>query len=124
MPKPRQPLARAFITGDAIKNPKRYRGRSNPTVVPLGRPSPHLDATARLCFEAFKRELPWLAESDRALVECAADLRSVLLDGYFCLQTINALRLCLSAMGATPGDRTKIAVPDGPAPDPSQMWDA
>jgi hypothetical protein len=137
MPRPRTPLAKAKATGRTAHDPKRYKDRKDPNSKPLGRPSRHLTAIARECWEAFKVELPWLTEGDRALVESASRLRAVLwtadvtedddgetieplsLDAI--IKTANALRLCLTQMGATPADRTKIAAPptDGEEKDPA-----
>jgi hypothetical protein len=122
MPKPRQPLAKAIATGAVLKNPKRYRNRSEPQrLVPLGPPSAHLSKEAKRAFVAFKAELPWLAESDRALVDIAARLRAELWAGR--LTVVNSLRLCLTQMGATPVDRGKMVVPpDDPADDPATEY--
>ncbi len=72
-----------------------------------------MDDFGKRAFEAFKRELPWLTEGDRALVEVASSLRGRLIEdaagvGVSALQALSAV---LSKLGATPTDRSKISVP-------------
>lgn len=108
---PRQPLARARVTGAAAKNPQRLRDRTEPASAALGAPSPHLDTIAKQAFDAFKQELPWLTEGDRALVEIAAVLRGrVTADPLVSVATLRALAAVLTKLGATPTDRSRIAM--------------
>ena len=65
MSRPRTPLAKAIATGEAQKRPGRFGSRREPKVVPLGRPSPRLTDAEKKHWAAFKRELPWLMESDQ-----------------------------------------------------------
>jgi hypothetical protein len=62
-------------------------------------------------WDAFKRELYWLKESDRACVECACILRARLWTTGD-LKVIGPLMQFLRAMGGTPADRTRISIPD------------
>lgn len=108
---PRQPLDRARVSGAAAKNPQRFRDRTEPGTALLGAPSQHLDANGRRVFEAFKRELPWLRESDRALLEVAVCLRSrVYADPSAPAATLRALAAVLTKLGATPTDRSRVAM--------------
>jgi translation initiation factor IF-3 len=78
---------------------------------------------ARTAWQAFKAELPWLKESDRVLVEIAATIRGRLMAGEDVgVSALNQLRMCAAQMGATPADRSKIAVPDEPEEDPSDRF--
>lgn len=110
MANPRQPVARAEITGATLKNPKRHRDRKEPkNLIPLGDPSTFLDDDGKRAWEGFKRELPWLMESDRAMIEIAAKLRGSLLAGAdFGEGKMKLLQTILSKLGATPTDRSKI----------------
>jgi hypothetical protein len=113
MPRPRLPAAKAAVTGAALKDPQRHRDRTEPSSSPIGKPSLHLDEFAKQAFEAFKREIPWLMESDRALIEVASSLRGRMIEdaagvGVSALQALSAV---LSKLGATPTDRSKISVP-------------
>jgi hypothetical protein len=114
MGNPRQPVARSQITGAASKNPQRHRNRKEPAQGrPLGDPSDFLDENGRRAWEGFKRELPWLMESDRAIVEIAAKLRGLVLAGADVGEgKLKLLQTILSKLGASPSDRTKIAYGD------------
>lgn len=113
MPNHRTPVAKATVTGTADRNPQRYRDRKEPKTLELGSPSPFLDEFGVTAWEGFKRELPWLMESDRALVEIAATVRGRLLAGKDVGTTaLSMLQSILSKMGATPADRTKVSAPD------------
>lgn len=111
MPAPRLPQDKAKATGAGIKNPSRHHARKEPTGAPLGKPSVFLDAFGVQAWEGFKRELPWLMESDRALVEIASSVRGRLLAGEDVgVTALSMLQSILSKMGASPADRTRIAV--------------
>jgi hypothetical protein len=125
MPRPRTPAAKASATGAADKNPQRHRGRAEPKGVgALGAPSAWLDVWGKRAFERFRKELPWLKESDRVVVEIAASLRGRLMDpdGMLGLQAMQELRRCLAQMGATPADRSKVDVSDGEQEDPEDAF--
>lgn len=124
MAHPRLPAAKAAATGAALKNPQRHGNRKAPKNVRLGDPSAHLGAGAIAAWEGFKRELPWLTEGHRALVEVASDLRGRMIDGKEVgVNALSLLQVCLSKLGATPTDETKISFgDDGDDNDP--MFDA
>lgn len=118
MANPRTPVAKAKVTGAAAKNPQRHADRSQPSVKPLGNPSTFLDTHGKQAWEAFKGELPWLAESDRSLVEIAAHVRGRLLSGEDVgVTALSMLQSILSKMGASPADRSKVSAPDGDEPE-------
>jgi hypothetical protein len=64
--------------------------------------------------------MPWLTEGHRALVEVASNLRGRLIDGQDVgVNALSLLQVCLSKLGATPTDETKLSLPDdGDEPDP------
>lgn len=110
MPAPRTPVAKAEVTGTASRNPQRHRLRADPKTSPLGGPSPFLNENGETAWEGFKRELPWLMESDRAMVEVCAKVRGELLAG----EDVGVTRLSmyqsmLSKLGASPADRSKVS---------------
>ena len=118
MANPRQPVAKAKATGAAAKNPGRHAGRSEPKTNSLGAPSPFLDEHGRQQGEGFKREVAWLAESDRSMVEIAAHVRGRLLSGEDVgVTALSMLQAILSKMGASPADRSKVSAPDGDEPE-------
>lgn len=124
MPQPRLPTAKAAATGAAIRNPARHKNRKAPKSAPLGKASGHLAGGAVAAWEGFKRELPWLTEGHRALVEVASSLRGRMIDKEEVgVNALSLLQVVLSKLGATPTDETKLSLPDdGDEPDP--MFDA
>lgn len=57
----------------------------------------------------FKKHIPWLGGSDRQLVRIACNL-NVRFETSPSLGVIAELRRCLSSMGGTPADRSRIAL--------------
>jgi hypothetical protein len=124
MARPRTPPAKAAAIAADVKNPGRHKGRGAPKgVAALGGPSMWLDVYGKRAFQAFKRELPWLEEADRMIVELASMFRGRLLDPEgqgLGLQAGQELRRCLAQLGATPADRSKVTVPDDGEEDPDE----
>jgi hypothetical protein len=124
MARARTPVAKAAAIAADVKNPGRHKGRAAPKgVAGLGGPSMWLDLYAKRAFQAFKKELPWLEEADRVLVELASMYRGRLLDPEsqgLGLQAAQELRRCLAQLGATPADRSRVTVPDDGAEDPDE----
>lgn len=113
MPNNRTPVLKAVVTGSADRNPGRFSGRKEPDAPALGEPSEFLDTNGIAAWESFRRELPWLAESDRALVEIAASVRGRLIAGEDVgVTSLSMLQSILSKMGASPADRSKVSAPD------------
>ncbi len=105
----RKPKAHAEITGAAMKNPKRYRGWADPAPTELGAPPNRLSEDERLAWDELATELPWLARSDRKLIEITVKLIARLRrNPEMGLNGLAQLRLCLQALGATPSDRSRI----------------
>jgi hypothetical protein len=124
MPKPRLASAVAKATGAADKNPQRFRDRKEPKVAALGEPPEWMVCENELsAWHGFKQEMPWLAESDRTLVEVAARLRGRMIrDPDMGVNALAQLRLCLQAMGGTPSDRSKVGAPDEESDDPADQF--
>ncbi|WP_156348477.1 hypothetical protein [Sphingomonas sp. Leaf23] len=113
MAHPRTPAAKAKATGADQLHPGRHKGRSEPKSSALGKPSPFLDLSGQQAWEGFRRELPWLMESDRALVEIASSVRGRLLAGEDVgVTALSMLQSILSKLGGSPADRSKVALPD------------
>ena len=116
MGNPRTPAAKAKVTGAAALHPGRHASRSDPKVKGLGNPSSFLDEHGRQAWEGFKAELPWLAESDRAMVEIASLVRGRILSGTDVgVTAMSMLQSVLSKLGGSPADRSKVTVPDEPS---------
>jgi phage terminase small subunit len=125
MARPRTPAAKADATGAAGKNPQRYRDRKEPkTTKALGQPPEWFDEAQASIWEGFKRELPWLTESDRSVMELASVLRAAFMASPLDMGVtkLNLLRLCLAQLGATPADRSKVGVGDGEDQDPDDAF--
>ncbi len=109
MANPRLPVAKAKATGAEIKNPGRHKHRANPVTAPLGKPSDFLPEAGKRAWEGFKRELPWLMESDRSMVEVAAKVRGELMtDPDVSVTKLSMLQAILSKLGADPTNRSKV----------------
>src|ERR1044071_5490099 len=101
MPRPRTPREKARITGADRNHPSRFARRSAPNTVPLGEPSNWMNDGQRTAWDLFRREIPWLMESDRVLVEIAASIRARMMDGEDVgVGALNQLRICITQMGA------------------------
>lgn len=112
MPKPRSPLRKARVGGRDLKNPQRYRERSEPRVPGMLGPAPSwMTGEQRRAWAAFAAECPWLNASHRGLVEVAVPIRARLWAGEEVgVQALNLLRQCLGQMGATPADASKVTL--------------
>ncbi len=110
MANPRTPFEIAQVTGRTAHDPQRYRERSNPSVEPLGPATLDLSPCEQQCFEYFRTQFHWLAETDRTLVEMASKLRVLLLANKINASQANLLKQCLGLMGGTPSDRSKMPI--------------
>tara|TARA_R110002072_G_scaffold100778_4_gene222018 strand:- start:1524 stop:1904 length:381 start_codon:yes stop_codon:yes gene_type:complete len=113
MARQRTPLVKAQATGQADKHPERFKDRVQPKSKSLGPPSAYMTKFEKLAWKAFKKEYPWLQESDRAHLEIACSLRARLLEGKDVgIAALNGLRSCIAQMGGNPVDRSKVMVED------------
>lgn len=118
MARPRNPLVKAVTEGRNKKDPQRYRDRKEPAVKnELGPPPKWLvdtDASkAATAWKLFESELPWLNGAHRSILEIASNIRGRLVAGQEVgVQSLTLLRQCLSTLGATPADASKVQVPD------------
>lgn len=125
MARPRTPAAVVKASAAAVKNPQRHRDRRQPKGIPeLGAAPTWFDQYQRRAWANFKKELPWLKESHRALLEIAAMLRGKILEarGPIALQAMQELRRILGALGASPADETKVQWGDGGDEDPDEEF--
>ena len=116
MARPRTPKAVAAITGADRQHPGRYAARSEPKGQPLGAPPGGLTPDQRAAWRQLADEVPWLTRSDQAMLGLAARLADRVDNDPACpLAAYTQLRLCLSSLGATPVDRSKVnaAADDG-----------
>lgn len=104
---------KAAAIGAEIKNPARFAGRKEPKVDAIGGAPAHLPLFAKRAWARFKTELPWLTAADAALLEIASVVRGEMLAGEIPGVTkLSMYQSVLSKLGATPTDRSKVAMPD------------
>ena len=113
MPRPQTPLAKAALTGAGKNHPERFRARKQPELSGNGpgKPPSYLPAKAKTAWSTFVKELGWLVQEDRPLLEAAALARAQIMDGTPDLPAsfFGNYRLLLSSLGATPVDRAKVS---------------
>jgi hypothetical protein len=120
MPRPRTPKQIAEVTGAEALHPGRHDARKEPKVSALGPPPERLTETEQQAWRELADELPWLGFSDRTGVEIAAKLKARLMtDPDMGVNALAQLRMCLSAMGGFPADRSKVSVPNEEDDDPA-----
>jgi hypothetical protein len=127
MPRPRTPLAKAQATGRTLHDPKRYKDRREPpSQGPLGKPPKWMKKPSQIeAWMTLADEVPWLNHSHRAVVGIAAEILGKLIaNEEVSVNGLNLLRLCLSQLGATPVDSSKITLPDDDddIDDPSKQY--
>jgi hypothetical protein len=125
MPAHRLPQAVARTKGAIKANPSRFADRTEPKTDALGAPSPWISDPHQLqAWSNFTHELPWLAASDRAMIELACTLRGRLIAGEeLTLAHVQALRQILGALGASPADRSKVPPVEAEKPfDPTSIY--
>lgn len=121
MPAPRKAVSVAEASGAFVKNPQRTR--KEPKAAPVGKPPKRLTEIEREAWEELVDELPWLARSDRKVLEVAAKLTARMMTGpEMGVNALAQLRLCLSSMGATPADRSKVSARDEEDDDPAAAY--
>jgi hypothetical protein len=113
MPRPRKSIAQAMASGALYKNPQRYRDRIEPLVrEPLGDPPEYLRPAEASVWEDFRRRLPWLNRSHRAVTGIACILQARVIAGELGVPGMNLLRQVLGQMGATPATSRFAVVPE------------
>jgi hypothetical protein len=111
MVNPRTPLRLARISGRDQVAKARFKDRREPWSPPIGDPPNYMTcALQRDAWNQFRREVPRLCESHRALLEIACLMRARLARGEFSGKAMNLLRQCLTAMGAVPTSRVAMPV--------------
>lgn len=122
MPKPRLTPALARVTGADKRSPGRFKDRANPKVAALGEPPQRLSQPIKAAWLDLADDLPWLARSDRAMLELIARLVVMAQEPGAPVAVLAQLRLALSSLAATPVDRSKVAVADDDSDDPAERF--
>jgi len=122
MPRNRTPLAVAKVTGQAAKHPERFDERVEPPLSALG-PAPNkLGPIECEAWKDFADEMPWLCASDRWIVAIACRLLARTHEPDCPIGIFGQLRLCLSSMGGTPVDRSRVTWDDDEKDDPAAEY--
>ena len=123
MARSRLPTAKAFTSGAALKNAKRYRNRRALTGArPVGIPYPNMTAIEQRYWHEFAAGLPWLTSRHRVLLRTACCLSARLESNELGVTAARALSGILSKLGATPIDQARIASIDGEDEDPAEAF--
>jgi hypothetical protein len=97
------------VEGRHTINAGRYK-RNEPTAAVIGDPPSWMAEIQGEAWRDFAAELPWLNRSHRCLLEVACILRARLQSGGDVgTKALSLLRLCLSSLGATPSDASKVS---------------
>jgi hypothetical protein len=115
MPRARTPLAKAKATGRILHDPKRFKNRKEPPIKgKLGDPPAWMKKASQIeAWRTLASEVPWLNSSNRAVVGIASEILGKLIaNEEVSVNALNLLRLCLSQLGATPVDASRISMPD------------
>lgn len=111
MARPRTPLGKAELTGQAAVHPERFRNRSEPAAEPVGSAPRYLSADAKRAWAEFVSEWPWVTRSDRKALTVICSLWEVIERGDAGVGEFKEFRLQCSAFGGNPTTRTKIYQP-------------
>jgi len=110
--RPRKPTAVLELTGAFQKDPQRKRPYEPQPTGSLGEPPVDFDDVLKALWRDLVRMVPpgVLTNADRWLVELACRTMREVKSGQALAAEKNLLLSCLSRMGLTPADRSKIAV--------------
>ncbi|MEM6413187.1 MAG: hypothetical protein AAF720_00835 [Pseudomonadota bacterium] len=123
MANPRVPTAKAEVTGRTLQNPGRFKNRSKPKVRPLGAPYKRMSDEEQEIWAEYASEFSWLNSSDRKILAIACRLTARFWnDPDMPVAALAQLRMCLSAMGGTPSDLSKIYMPEQEDEDPAAKF--
>jgi hypothetical protein len=112
MARHRTPLAKAQVSGAALRHPERYRDRrslANPR--PIGEPYANMTEAEIRYWREFVDSLPWLHSAHRTLLRLACHLAARLDAGEIGVSAAQALGSVLSKLGATPADESRVNMP-------------
>jgi hypothetical protein len=125
MARPRLPAKKAEISGAAVINAGRFKGRKAPKGTrALGEPYVTMTADQKAAWEEFRAELPWLNSSHRVLLRLACLWTAKLNDpaADFGVSATQALSSILSKLAATPVDETKVSSGGDEESDPADEF--
>ena len=124
MARNRTPLAKAHVSGAAMKHPERYASRtSNKQARPIGAPYPNMTEAQKAYWREFASNLPWLNNAHRTLLRLTCTLAARLeTDSEFGVSATQALGSLLSKLGATPVNESQVMHPGNDEYDPADAY--
>lgn len=108
MPNRRTPLHIARATDRTRVNPGRFASRYEGKARPIGDPPAHLGPEEAAAWHEFCREMSWLQESDRAVLELASVLRVMVRKTNCAPRDRTLFRALLADLGANPTRRGAV----------------
>ncbi len=122
MPRPRKPTDSLELSGAFRKNPQRARPPEAKSRRPFGTPPTHLSEADKAVWSEIEADLPRgvLTSADRYVVELLARLVAKLRADWLTGTEMSQMTWCLSHLGMTPSDRSKVLAPEV-EPDVSPM---
>lgn len=123
MARSRLPAKKVLVSGAALKNAGRFRGRSAPRGTrPVGMPYPGMTADEQRYWAEFIAGLPWLTSRHRVLLRVACRLSAKIDQGELGVTAARALSTVLSKLGATPVDEARVAQGGDEGEDPAEEF--
>lgn len=113
MPGVRKPTETLQLSGAFKKDPKRTRGLGPKSDRELGEPPAYCTVDVQLIWAEVQSIVPagLLTSADRLVVELLCRIVAKLREGWITAAEMGQMTWCLSHLGMTPVDRSKVAVP-------------
>lgn len=115
MARPRLPQSKAEVSGAAMHDPQRFRGRKSAKATrPIGKPYKNMTPEQVAVWNESVENMPWLHAGHRLLLRQVCVLAARMeTDPDMGVSALQALGAALSKLGATPTDETKVNHGDG-----------
>ena len=115
--RPRTPTKVLELRGSFQKHPERRKAREREPKVSagLGTAPDVLDEAERSRWEEVRKWAPWLAVTDRVIVEQTCRLWTLERKGKATAAQSRLLQSNLTRLGMTPADRSRVRMPEKPA---------
>jgi len=111
----RKPTELLELTGAFKKDPARGRARANEPEVsePLGEPPVNFTPNQRAAWQELQARAPWLKITDSWVAQLACRLKAKLDEGETSVGQLSISMQCLSRMGLTPTDISRVSIRRG-----------
>jgi hypothetical protein len=124
MPRQRLPAKKVEVSGAALKDPGRFKGRKAPSKTrPVGVPYKGMTKEQIAVWRECVKNMPWLHSGHRLLLRQVCLLAARMdTDPDMGVAALQALGAALSKLGATPVDETKVMHGGGDETDPDDQF--